>query len=111
MKTGEIDEQTKKKVKIKVFCKHHSDYDLDGSNRMCPAIEQKEMIAKSHVVFMPHAFLALSIPEELKNVRAVVADERIHHLFLHTTEFPVDTFTHIRKAPQLRKEKKKAGNR
>lgn len=75
----------------------------------CPAIQQKKEIEKSHVVFMPHAFLQLNIPEELKNVRAVVADERIHHLFLHTTEFDLDIFTSPRKPPKLRKREKEDG--
>lgn len=75
----------------------------------CPAITQKEQIQNSHVVFLPHAFLALNIPDELKHVRAVVADERIHHLFLHTTEFDLDIFTSPRKPPKLTKKEKEAG--
>jgi hypothetical protein len=75
----------------------------------CPAIEQKENIQKNHVVFLPHAFLALSIPEELKHVRAVVADERIHHLFLHTDTFEMDIFETPRKAPRLNKKEKEDG--
>lgn len=75
----------------------------------CPAILQKEQIAKSHVVFMPHAFLALNIPDELKHVRAVVADERIHHLFLHTTTLDLNVFAAPRKPPRLSKREKEAG--
>lgn len=109
IETGDVDQATGKKVKETRYCQYYHDYDGDKSFRTCPAIEQKSQIANSHVIFMPHAFLALSIPEELKNVRAVVADERIHHLFLHTTEFPIDTFVHIRKAPVLRKEERESG--
>lgn len=75
----------------------------------CDAISQKRKIEQSHVVFLPHAFLSLSIPEELKHVRAVVADERIHHLFLHTTTFPLSVFNQQRKPVVLRKHEKEAG--
>lgn len=97
--TKDKDENGKTIMDIK-FCPYY-----EG----CPAITQKEQIQNSHVVFLPHAFLALNIPEELKHVRAVVADERIHHLFLHTTEFDLDIFTSPRKPPKLTKKEKEAG--
>src|SRR5690606_6310262 len=57
----------------------------------CPAIAQRAEIARSHVVFMPHAFMSLHVPEELRHARAVIADERVHHLFLHTTTLSATT--------------------
>lgn len=75
----------------------------------CPAIRQKDKIAQSHVVFMPHAFLALNVPEELKHVRAVVADERIHHLFLHTATIDLPVFLSPRKPPKLSKKEREEG--
>ena len=99
-------------TKPEKFCpfyhKHHVDKET-GKDVGCPAIEQKDNIQKSHVVFMPHAFLALNIPEELQNVRAVVADERIHHLFLHTGTFEKNVFLSPRKPPRLTKKEKEAG--
>lgn len=83
-----------------IFCKfYHS----------CPAITQKSEIQKSHVVFMPHAFMNLNIPHELKEVKAVIADERIHHLFLHTTTFPISSLMIARKPPRLTKKEKEEG--
>jgi len=101
--TKEKDENGKTVLEEK-FCPHY--YDYMGTGEMCPAIKQKEEIGRSHVVFMPHAFLALSIPEELKHVRAVVADERIHHLFLHTTTLDFDNLLAPRKPPRLTKKEK-----
>lgn len=97
--TKELDEKGKP-IKETKYCDYY---------QTCPAITQKEQIAKSHVVFMPHAFLSLSVPEELKHVRAVVADERIHHLFLHTTTLDVDVFMSPRKAPKLTKREREDG--
>lgn len=96
----EIDPDTGKPMKEEILCPYYNG---------CPAIEQKKDIEKSHVVFMPHAFLSLNIPEELQHVRAVVADERIHHLFLHTATFDLDTFNAPRKPPRLSKKEKEAG--
>lgn len=67
----------------------------------CPAITQKNSIQQSHVVFMPHAFMNLDLPHELKEVKAVIADERVHHLFLHTTTFPLASLMIPRKPPRL----------
>lgn len=107
----DIDAVTGKPMKEEKHCPFYFNYGIDknGNPTKCPAIQQKDDIAKAHVVFMPHAFLALSIPDELKNVRAVVADERIHHLFLHTTTFDIDVFNSTRKSPKLTKAEKEAG--
>lgn len=94
--TGVKDENGKLIMETK-FCEFYND---------CDAIRQKDQIQKSHVVFMPHAFLALNIPDELKHVRAVVADERIHHLFLHTAMLDMDVFSSPRKPPKLTKKEK-----
>jgi hypothetical protein len=112
--TPDIDAETGEPIKKIEYCPFYSDFDQVGDNsetpkKMCPAIKQKYDIANAHVVFMPHAFLALNIPEELKNVRAVVADERIHHLFLHTAVFPLETFNYVRKTPKILKSEKEAG--
>src|SRR3546814_15653187 len=66
----------------------------------CPAIAQRAEIARSHVVFMPHAFMSLNVPEALKHVSAVIADERINHLFLHTTTFSATTLMIPRRKPR-----------
>lgn len=70
----------------------------------CQAQAQRAQIAQSHVVFMPHNFLSLQLPDELKRVRCVIADERIHHLFLHTATFPSSVLTMDRRLPRLRQE-------
>jgi hypothetical protein len=72
----------------------------------CPAITQRNEIAKAHVVFLPHSFMSLSIPDELKMARAVIADERIHHLFLHMAVFSATTLAIPRKAPKLTRREK-----
>ena len=109
--TPEEKDKDGKVRKPEKFCpfyhQHHKD--KNGEWCGCPAIKQKDDIQKSHVVFLPHAFLALSIPEELKQVRAVVADERIHHLFLHTGTFEKNVFLSPRKPPKLTKKEKEAG--
>jgi hypothetical protein len=76
---------------------------------VCPAISQRQQIAGAHVVFMPHSFLSLAIPEELMHARAIVADERIHHLFLHTSVFSLTSLMVQRKQPKLTKQEKKEG--
>lgn len=83
-----------------VVCKHYS---------TCPAIRQRSEIRNSHVVFTPHAFLTNSIPEELKKARAVVADERVFPLFVHTTTFHLDSLQRQRKEPRLTKKEKEQG--
>ncbi|NTF17528.1 hypothetical protein G6L37_03895 [Agrobacterium rubi] len=103
------DGNVKKPEKFCPFYHQHHISKVTGEYVKCPAIEQKDNIQKSHVVFMPHAFLALNIPEELQNVRAVVADERIHHLFLHTGTFEKNVFLSPRKPPRLTKKEKDAG--
>jgi len=96
-----------KPVMEEKFCPFY--HPQPGQEKGCPAIEQRKEIESCHVVFMPHAFLSLAIPEELKNVRAVVADERIHHLFLHTATFDHDTLLLPRKPPRLTKKEKDEG--
>jgi hypothetical protein len=75
-----------------VLCQHYAG---------CEAIRQRDQISRVHIVFMPHSFLALSIPDELAEVRAVIADERIHHLFLHTATFSATSLSIPRKPPRL----------
>lgn len=83
-----------------VFCPHYHE---------CPAIQQREMIQEHDLIFTPHPFMQLEIPEPLKHARAVIADERIHHLFLHTTEFPLNNLSLPRKAPKITKKERENG--
>lgn len=83
-----------------IFCEH---YDV------CPVIAQKSMINNVHLVFMPHSFLSLTIPDELKQIRGVIADEKIHHLFLHTRNFPANILTIARRPPKITKREKEEG--
>ncbi len=82
------------------YCVHYS---------TCPAIQQRKEIARSHVVFLPHAFFTLTIPEELKKVRAVIADERIFHLFVHTATLSFETLKSPRRPPKLTKREREDG--
>ncbi len=75
----------------------------------CPAIAQRHTIQQSHIVFIPHAFMSLSIPEELQEVRGVIVDERIHHMFLHSAVFDLETLKIPRKKPRLSKREKDNG--
>lgn len=86
------------------YCPFHPDINVVEP---CPAILQRKQIQQSHVVFLPHAFMALSVPEELQKVRGVIADERIHSLFLHVTKFPLCTLDNPRPAPKLTKKERK----
>ncbi|MCV9963750.1 hypothetical protein OIU34_17890 [Pararhizobium sp. BT-229] len=106
-----LNRETKEVETPEKFCPFYHQYEQlpDGTWLECPSIRQRKEIEKCHVVFLPHAFLALQIPEELKNVRAVVADERIHHLFLHTITFDMDVFASPRKPPRLTKKEVEAG--
>ena len=83
-----------------VYCEHYN---------VCPAIAQKAEINEVHLVFLSHSFMGLSIPEELSSARGIIADERIHHLFLHSAVFDVETLTTPRKPPRLKKEHVKNG--
>lgn len=87
-------------------CQYHPEI---NAKEPCPAILQRELISKVHVVFLPHAFMALSVPEELRKVRGVVADERIHDIFLHVAQFPLQVLQGNRPAPRLTKKEKDAG--
>ncbi len=89
------DRKTGKTIEAKE-CKHYHG---------CPAITQRQDISSAHVVFMPHSFMALQIPTELETVRAVIADERVHHLFLHTDHVSFASLRMERKPPRLRKAK------
>ncbi len=82
------------------YCPHYHE---------CPAIQQRKDIARSHVVFMPHAFLTLSHPEEMNSPRGVIADERVFHLFLHTTTFHLSTLKRERREPRLTKKEREQG--
>nr|WP_247744462.1 bifunctional DNA primase/polymerase [Sulfitobacter sp. R18_1] len=75
----------------------------------CPAITQKEKIQQADLIFTPHPFMQLSIPKDLEHARAVIADERIHHLFLHTAEFPLHHLTLPRKSVRLTKDELREG--
>ena len=81
-----------KPVYEEVFCEHFES---------CPVIAQRNEINDVHIVFMPHSFLSLAIPDELKCVRAIIADERIHHMFLHTNTFSASSLKIARKPPYL----------
>jgi hypothetical protein len=82
------------------YCPHY---------RGCPAIEQRKQIAEQHIVFLPHAFMSLSIPEELQRIRGVIADERIFSMFVHTTEFSLDALRRPRREPKLTKAEAELG--
>lgn len=72
----------------------------------CKAILQRQEIAQSHVVFLPHAFLNLSIPDELKNCRGVIADERIFTLATHVGLMHMSTLELPRNPPPLGKKER-----
>ena len=80
-----------------VFCEHYV---------TCPAILQRKALAECHLVFLPHAFMALDIPEELQRVRGVVVDERVFPMFVHTTSFPLRVLQMERRKPALTKREK-----
>ncbi|WP_417582934.1 bifunctional DNA primase/polymerase [Pelagibacterium sp.] len=89
--TGEMEDR---------YCPHYA---------TCPAIQQRARIAESHIVFMPHAFLNLTIPEELKTVRAVIADERIFTMSVHTAQFPTKSLDLPRDEPRLTNKERELG--
>lgn len=83
-----------------IFCRYY---------QSCPAILQREQAARSHIVFMPHAFLTLSLPEQLRRPRAVIIDERVHHLLIRSARLAFDTLFLPRMPPRLTKKEKEAG--
>lgn len=83
------------------FCKHYS---------TCPAIDQRADIAQAHVVFLPRAFLTITIPEELKKTRGVIADEKIWDMLAHTNLFPIAALKGTRPDPTLTKAEREAGS-
>ena len=83
-----------------VYCPHYFE---------CPAITQKAQIQQADLVFTPHPFMQLSIPRELHAARAVIADERIHHLFLHTTEFKSGHLLLPRRSVRLTQDERDRG--
>ena len=72
----------------------------------CPAITQRDRIQQSDLVFMPHPFMHLQLPDDLLHARAIIADERVHHLFLHTEEFSRSTLELERPYPRLTKRER-----
>ena len=90
----------KDRIYVEKTCPH---YDA------CPAMAQRALISQAHVVFMPHSFLALTLPDEIGTVRAVVADERVHHLFLHMATFPAASLSIARREPRLTAKERKEG--
>ncbi|WP_456717637.1 MULTISPECIES: bifunctional DNA primase/polymerase [unclassified Bradyrhizobium] len=88
------------------YCPYHPDVNMEEP---CPAILQRREIQTMHVVFLPHAFMSLTLPEELHKVRAVIADERIHDLFLHAARFKLNTFDRARPPPKLSKKERESG--
>ena len=83
-----------------ILCPHYNN---------CEAIRQRDIIQQHDLIFTPHPFMHLNIPEPLTHVRAVIADERIHHLFLHTAEFPLYNLALPRKAVRLTKKERDNG--
>lgn len=88
------------------YCEFHP---AVNQQEPCPAIEQRYRIREMDVVFLPHAFFALPLPPELQHVRAVIADERVHHLFLHTDRFELGILRKERPTPKLTKKERDAG--
>lgn len=67
----------------------------------CPAIAQRQALKDANLVFLPHPFASLSIPEELKEARYVVIDERVHHLFLHVFRLKTNILLEPRPNPRI----------
>lgn len=65
----------------------------------CKAISQREDLHGAHVVYLPRSFLDLQIPDELKKVRAVIADESVWPLLVHSETMPLHTITMRRDPP------------
>lgn len=59
-----------------VFCEHYA---------TCSYIKQKEDVKEANIIFLVHSFLGNNaLPESIKQVRALIIDEQIHHQFMHT---------------------------
>ncbi len=75
----------------------------------CPAIAQRRMIKTSPIIVMPHAYLTVAIPHDLKDARFVVCDERIFQLLLHTACIPLSSLRKLRIEPRPKKVQRRAG--
>lgn len=67
----------------------------------CEAILQRATLQSAHIVFAPRSFLDLRLPPELEKVRAVICDESVYSLLVHSTVFPLSVLSARRDAPKL----------
>jgi len=82
------------------YCSHYE---------TCPYQMQKRQIEHVDLVLCPTAFLDTKIPAQLKEVAAVVIDERAWTGLVASTTIPIDTFKLPRPLPRTLKHQKAVG--
>ncbi|WP_157970088.1 hypothetical protein [Pelagibacterium sediminicola] len=105
----EVDGETRNN-KVTKWCTYHPENpDRDDSTPSCNAILQQLGIPLSDLVLAPHAFITTNTPAALKDVTAVIVDERVWDKAIGTKFFSLDTFTTPRDEPAVTKKEKEKG--
>jgi hypothetical protein len=77
---------------------------------MCGPMKQLELAAQADIIFMPHAYLTVSLPRQLKEaIAGLVIDESFWTNIVRTAVLPVDILRRARKAPKPTKMEAKIG--
>lgn len=76
---------------------------------VCPAILQRRALQTADLVFLPHAFLGLTAPEEMDSFKGIVVDESTQDLFLHVEIETLEALSSPRRRPRLTKLMRKSG--
>lgn len=103
--------QSKDEGKV-VYCKHNPmNPDFDAVNvAPCQAILQKLQVPQHDLILAPHSFIQTNIPQALRDVAAVVIDEKIWDKVLGSYSFKLEeTLTRPRSAPEPTKAEAKIG--
>lgn len=95
--------------KKEVFCRWHpNNPDRSDEDEPCRAILQQLEIMQCDIVLAPHAFIHTNIPKALKQVAAVVIDEKIWDKTVGIYEMPIDLLNRGRDKPPLTKSEREA---
>lgn len=77
---------------------------------MCGAMRQLELAKEADIIFMPHAYITVALPKQLKDaIAGLVIDEAFWNQIVRTRVLPLDILRRARKAPRLSKLDKKLG--
>ncbi|WP_108398301.1 hypothetical protein [Devosia submarina] len=108
-----VEDENGKRVPKTVYCRfnpENSDFVETAEVRPCQAILQKLEVPQHDLILAPHAFIQTNIPAALKNVAAVVIDEKIWDKCLGSYTFGLaENLTRGRAAPKPLDSEEAAG--